>query len=97
MNITDIDDKTIRESQKAGKSLDVFTKEFTEIFNADMDRLGIDTFNRQKPISELIPEMIDIIQTLLDKEYAYLADDGSIYYSIKKFRKYGQLAHLDMK
>lgn len=41
--------------------------------------------------------MIEIIQKLLDKKYAYLADDGSIYYSIKKFPKYGQLAHLDLK
>jgi cysteinyl-tRNA synthetase len=41
--------------------------------------------------------MVEIIQKLLDKKYAYLADDGSIYYSIKKFPKYGQLAHLDLK
>lgn len=41
--------------------------------------------------------MVAIIQKLLDRGYAYLAEDGSVYYSIKKFKRYGELAHLDMK
>lgn len=97
MNITDIDDKTIRDSQCAGIPLLEFTKKYTDIFNEDLRKLGIGSFNRQKPISELIPEMIDIIQQLLDKKMAYIADDGSVYFSIKTFKKYGKLAHLDMK
>ena len=86
MNITDIDDKTIRDSQKEGMELLAFTQKYTQLFHEDLEKLGIDQFDREKPISELIDEMVEIIQELLDKRYAYLADDGSIYYSIKSRR-----------
>lgn len=49
------------------------------------------------PISGLIPEMATMIQGLLDKDFAYLAEDGSIYYRVEKFKNYGKLAHLDVK
>ncbi|EKD29652.1 MAG: hypothetical protein ACD_78C00322G0007, partial [uncultured bacterium (gcode 4)] len=97
MNVTDIDDKTIRDSQKAEMSLQGFTEKYTEAFLEDIKRLGIIPADTIVPISTAIDTMVEIIQKLLDKGYAYLAEDGSIYYSIKKFPKYGQLAHLDMK
>ena len=96
MNITDIDDKTIRDSQKSGKSLTEFTEFYTEAFLADLERLGIRKADIIAPISTLIDEMGMMIQWLIDREYAYLAEDGSIYYSVSKFGKYGELAHLDM-
>lgn len=96
MNITDIDDKTIRDSQKSGKTLKEFTEFYSEAFLADLDRLSIVRADTIAPISTLIEDMGIMIQWLLDKWYAYLAEDGSIYYSVKKFRKYGELAHLDM-
>ncbi len=96
MNITDIDDKTIRDSQKSGKTLKEFTEFYSEAFLADLDRLAIIRADTIAPISTLIEDMGIMIQWLLDKWYAYLAEDGSIYYSVKKFRKYGELAHLDM-
>lgn len=96
MNITDIDDKTIRDSQKSGKSLKEFTEYYTGEFLSDLERLGIRKADTIAPISTLIDEMGTMIQWLLDKWYAYLAEDGSIYYSVSKFRKYGELAHLDM-
>jgi cysteinyl-tRNA synthetase len=96
MNITDIDDKTIRDSQKSGKDLKEFTEFYTEAFLADLEKLHIHRADTIAPISWLIPEMEKMIQWLLDKGYAYLADDGSIYYSVSKFGKYGELAHLDM-
>jgi cysteinyl-tRNA synthetase len=97
MNITDIDDKTIRDSQKSGKSLKEFTQYYTQEFLTDCKKLGIIPADNIKPISELITDMGEIIDGLVKKEYAYLAEDGSIYYSVSKFRKYGELAHLDMK
>jgi cysteinyl-tRNA synthetase len=97
MNITDIDDKTIRDSQTSGKSLKEFTEYYTEEFLTDCKKLGIIPADNIKPISELIMDMGEIIDGLVKKEYAYLAEDGSIYYSVSKFRKYGELAHLDMK
>jgi cysteinyl-tRNA synthetase len=95
MNITDIDDKTIRDSQTSGKSLKEFTQYYTEEFLIDCKKLGIIPADNIKPISELITDMGEIIDSLVKKGYAYLADDGSIYYSVAKFKKYGQLAHLD--
>jgi cysteinyl-tRNA synthetase len=97
MNITDIDDKTIRDSQKSGKSLKEFTEFYANEFLSDLTKLHINHADTISPISELIPDMGKMIQWLLDKGYAYLADDGSIYYSVSKFKKYGQLANLDMK
>jgi cysteinyl-tRNA synthetase len=96
MNITDIEDKIIRDSQKSGKSLKEFTEFYTNEFLADLDRLNIVRADTIAPISTLIEDMGKMIQWLLDKWYAYLAEDGSIYYSVSKFRKYGELAHLDM-
>lgn len=96
MNITDIDDKTIRDSQKSGKELKEFTEFYTEAFLSDLEKLSIRKADTIAPISTLIDEMWVMIQWLLDKWYAYLAEDGSIYYSVSKFRKYGELAHLDM-
>lgn len=97
MNITDIDDKTIRDSQKTWEKLFDFTKKYTEIFLNDIAKLGISKADHIVPISEVVPEMITIIQWLIDKGYAYLAEDNSIYFSISKFRKYWELANLDMK
>jgi cysteinyl-tRNA synthetase len=96
MNITDIDDKTIRDSQKSGKSLKEFTEFYAHEFLNDLERLNIQKADTIAPISTLIDEMGTMIQWLINKGYAYLADDGSIYYSVAKFRKYGELAHLNM-
>lgn len=95
MNVTDIDDKTIRDSQVSGKTLAEFTEFFTEAFKADCALLNMTPPNALVPISTLVPEMIEMIQTLLDRGIAYLAEDGSVYYSIEKFPTYGELAHLD--
>ncbi len=97
MNITDIDDKTIRDSQKSGKSLKEFTEFYANEFLSDLTKLHIHHADTISPISDLIPDMGKMIQWLLDKWYAYLAEDGSIYYSVSKFKKYGQLAHIDTK
>jgi cysteinyl-tRNA synthetase len=97
MNITDIDDKTIRDSQKSGKTLKEFTEFFSEAFLTDLDNLSIVRADTIAPISTLIEDMGTMIQWLIDKWYAYLAEDGSIYYSVKKFRKYGELAHINIQ
>jgi cysteinyl-tRNA synthetase len=96
MNITDIDDKTIRDSVAAGETLLEFTQKYTDIFLQDLEKLGVQLPENITPISTLIPEMVRMIQTMLNRGYAYLADDGSIYFDIKKSKRYGQLANLDM-
>ena len=97
MCITDIDDKTIRDSQKSGKSLKEFTEYYTREFLSDCDKLSIIPADNIKPISELIDDMGEIIDGLIKKGYAYIAEDWSIYYSVAKFKNYGNLAHLDFK
>lgn len=97
MNLTDIDDKTIRDSQKENKTLKELTELYSQLFMEDLKKLNVTSFHRFKPISELIPEMIDMTQKLIDKEHAYISDDGSVYFDIKSFKNYGDLAHLDMK
>lgn len=96
MNITDIDDKTIRDSLKYSISLKELTEKYTACFLDDLNHLWIIPADTIVPISTAIDTMVEIIQKLLDKKYAYLAEDGSIYYSIAKFAKYGKLAHLNM-
>jgi cysteinyl-tRNA synthetase len=67
MNITNIDDKTIRDSQKSGKTLQEFTEFYTEEFLIDCAKLGIIPADHIKPISELIPDMGTIIDGLIEK------------------------------
>ncbi len=97
MNLTDIDDKTIRDSQKEKTTLKAFTETYTKLFLGDLAKLNVTSFNRRKPISELVPEMIDMAQKLIDSKHAYISEDGSVYFDIKSFKNYGNLAHLDMK
>lgn len=96
MNITDVDDKTIRDSIKAGETLKNFTEKYTKVFFEDLHKLGVERPDVVEPVTNIIPEMVRMIQTMINRGYAYYADDGSIYYNISKFKKYGQLAHLDI-
>jgi cysteinyl-tRNA synthetase len=95
MNITDVDDKTIRESQAAGETLALFTEKYTEIFLQDISKLAIETPDIVEPVTHLIPEIVSMIHTMLKRGYAYYAEDGSIYFDISKSKNYGKLAHLD--
>ncbi len=95
MNLTDVDDKTIRGANGAGISLNDYTKRFKDAFFADLRTLNIEPAEHYPAATDHIPGMITLIQTLFDKGYAYKSDDGSVYFSIVKFPEYGKLAHLD--
>ena len=108
MNLTDVDDKTIRDSQKAGKSLKDFTEFYSKEFFKDLELLNIEPANIFPKATENISEMISIIEKLLEKKIAYKGDDGSVYFNIKKFSAmvgsasggkdyYGKLAHLKLE
>ncbi len=96
MNITDVDDKTIRDSQKEGVPLKLFTSRYEYAFYEDLHTLNIEFAHYYPHATETIPEMIRLIKTLLEKGYAYRGEDGSIYYSIEKFKDYGKLSHMDV-
>jgi len=94
MNLTDVDDKTIRNSVEEGISLSDYTAVYKKAFFEDVRALGIVPSALYPEATGHIPEMIAIIQVLLDKGIAYQRD-GSVYFSITKFPDYGRLAHLD--
>lgn len=96
MNITDIDDKTIRDSKNSWKSLLEFTEFYTEHFLIDLEKLNITKADIVDPISNLIPEMVRMINTMIRRWYAYISEDNSIYFKISKFKSYWELANLDM-
>lgn len=97
MNITDVDDKTIRESQKENKSLSEFTAFYTKAFYEDRDILNITPADTYTKATDFIPEMIKLIETLVDKGYAYKTGDGSVYFDIHKDKEYGKLSHFNLK
>ena len=94
-NITDVDDKTIRDSQKAGKSLTEFTQGWTDKFHADCEKLGLLPPHIEPGAVEHIPQQIEMIRTLVEKGNAYASDDGSVYFKISSFPGYGRLSRLD--
>ncbi len=96
MNITDVDDKTIRDSQKQGKSLKEFTSFYTEEFINDLKTLNITIPEIMPRATDEIDGMVELVKKLMEKGYAYRTDDG-IYFSISKFKDYGKLAKLDLE
>jgi len=98
MNITDVDDKTIRNSSAANIPLAEFTKKFKTAFFEDIHTLRIKDADSYPAATdpENIAEMIAMIDFLIKKEIAYQAEDGSVYFRINRFADYGHLAHLDL-
>lgn len=94
-NITDVDDKTIRESRKLGVSLKEFTKKWEDKFHADCDKLNMLRPTVEPRATEHIAEQLDMVSTLVDNGHAYPAKDGSVYFKIASFPDYGKLAGLD--
>jgi len=92
MNLTDVDDKTIKGSQKLGISLAEYTEKYKKAFFEDIDTLNIQRAQVYPSATEHIDDMVRLIQMLLDKGIAYRSDDGCIYYSIAKFPEYGKLS-----
>lgn len=94
MNMTDVDDKTIKESKKENINLKELTKKYEKIFLNDLNKLNIIQPNIISRATEHIKEMTELIKILLKKGYAYKSDDG-IYFSVSKFKNYGKLARLE--
>ncbi|MFH1210967.1 MAG: cysteine--tRNA ligase [archaeon] len=92
MNITDVDDKTIRDSKNEGLSLKEFTNKYTEAFFEDIKALNVLPAEFYPKATEHIPEMISLIGRLDKKKYTYIGEDKSVYYKISKFKKYGKLS-----
>ena len=94
MNLTDIDDRIIKEAAARNISIDEFTEPFAQYFLEDFDALGNERPELIPRATHHIPEMIDIISTLLENGHAY-ESDGSIYYRITAFPEYGKLSKIN--
>ncbi len=95
MNITDVDDKIIRNAMAAGKGIREYSERFETAFFEDLDALGIERPEHLPRATEHIPEMVGLIEKLAAKDIAYKTEDGSWYFRIAKFAGYGKLSKKD--
>jgi len=96
MNITDVDDKTIAGANSEGITLQQYTERYTGIFMDDLSSLNIENVEHTPKATESIDAMVDIIQHL-DKKGLIYEKDGSIYFSISRYDRYGRLSNLDTR
>jgi len=99
MNLTDVDDKTIRGSREAGISLFDFTAKFKRSFFEDLESLRIKRAQHFPAATEPenLAKMIEMIERLIEQDIAYQAEDRSIYFRISRYSDYGKLAHLNLE
>jgi len=92
MNLTDVDDKTIRGAASAGMALRDYTEKYTRLFFEDIGTLRIEPAWMYPRATDNIPQMQQFIQGLIDRGHAYKAEDGSVYFDIRSFGGYGKLS-----
>ncbi len=95
MNITDVDDKIIRDAAAAGIPISELTARYTTAFLEDLGRLGIPEPDVMPRATEHIDDMVALIETLLEKGHAYRTEDGSVFFRIASWPSYGKLAKID--
>lgn len=94
-NFTDIDDKIINKAKKEGTTWDAVAKKYTEEYYRDMDGLGVGRADVEPKATEHIKEIIDIVQGLIDKGFAYEIQ-GDVYFEVARFSDYGKLSKRDL-
>lgn len=92
-NITDIDDKIINRAIENKESIQDLTARFISAMHEDFDALGVARPNEEPRATAYMKPMIDLIEQLMDKELAYVADNGDVYYAVERFKDYGKLSH----
>lgn len=96
MNLTDVDDKIIRDATKQGETIFEFVKPYEQAFFEDLKKLNIEPAWKYPKATEHIHDMVKLIRRLLKKGIAYQMD-GSVYFSIKKFKSYGRLSRVSSR
>ena len=96
MNITDVDDKTIKKAKQMKVSLSSITDKYTHYFMEDLTWLKMIPADVYPTATESIPKMISMIERLLEKGFAYREDDGSVYFNISSFPNYGKLTQINI-
>jgi cysteinyl-tRNA synthetase len=97
MNLTDVDDKIIRRADEQKKTISEVTQPMTEIFFADRDYLRIEPAEAYPKATDFVPQMVALVQRLVDRGVAYQAEDRSVYFAIDRFPGYGKLSRLDRR
>ena len=96
-NITDLDDKTIFQSQAEGKNLSEFTTHWSEKFHSDCAVLNMLAPSAEPSAVAHIPQMINLVEKLIKKKHAYATDDGSVYFRVSSYKDYGRLSRLNQR
>jgi len=91
-NITDIDDKIIARANENGETIQALTERFIAEMHQDADALGVIRPDQEPKATESMPEIIAMIETLIEKGFAYASDNGDVYYDVSEFEGYGKLS-----
>ncbi|HEX3868713.1 MAG TPA: cysteine--tRNA ligase [Gemmatimonadaceae bacterium] len=97
MNLTDVDDKIIKRAAEQGKTIRQVTEPVTTIFHEDREYLRIERAEAYPKATDYIPQMIALVEQLIARGVAYVADDRSVYFAIDRFPAYGRLSRLDTR
>ena len=97
MNVTDVDDKIIRNAAAAHKPIAEYTAKYEKAFFEDVDALGIERPEEVAKATNCIPDMVELIEKLASRDIAYKAEDGSWYFRIARFPEYGKLSRKDFE
>ncbi|WP_107865766.1 cysteine--tRNA ligase [Agitococcus lubricus] len=95
-NITDIDDKIIKRAHDNGESVEALTGRYIAAMDEDAAALGVIKPNQEPKATEFVPQIIDMVQKLVDNGLAYPAANGDVYYEVSKFPRYGRLSHKNL-
>lgn len=95
-NITDVDDKIINRANENGETIDALTKRMTQAMHQDFDNLGMLRPDVEPTVTDHIPEIIEMVERLINKGHAYVAANGDVLFSVSSFENYGQLSQQDL-
>lgn len=95
-NFTDVDDKIIKKAIEEGVSAEEISSRYIEECKRDMEGMNVRPATVHPLATQEIDGMIEMIQTLMEKGYAYAAQDGTVYFRVKKFKEYGKLSHKNL-
>lgn len=95
-NITDVDDKILNKAKETNQSFNLITEKYIQAMHEDFDALNLLKPTSEPKATDFIINIIDLIKTLLNNQYAYIGDNGDIFYSVSKFKNYGMLSKRDL-
>ena len=96
-NITDVDDKIIKRAAENNESCDALTERFTKAMHADFDALGLMPADIEPRVTTHMAEIIQLIEALIAKGYAYVAADGDVLFDVSKYDAYGELSQQNLE